>query len=172
MNITGALALILGAIFSTYVFMPKKRVLAYSLDADQPGDHFLFNLAIAPVAILVNLVASLPGAVRALFDGTIHSRVPATALIALGGIVAGTGDSLSRFGITGLFQSGKFLGVVFLFTGFLVSIEVFRDVRIPFTSVRLLTGRHESAAAVRIAAGVESTARSRAADDAEDVEDH
>ncbi|MBE3075594.1 MAG: hypothetical protein IMZ75_11740, partial [Actinobacteria bacterium] len=94
----------------------------------------------------------------------IHSRVPATVLIALGGIVAGTGDSLSRFGITGLFQSGKFLGVVFLFAGFLVSIEVFRDVRIPFTSIRLLTGRHESPAAERIAAGVETAARSRATD--------
>ena len=36
MNITGALALILGAIFSAYVFMPKRRVLAYSLDS-QPA---------------------------------------------------------------------------------------------------------------------------------------
>ena len=62
MNITGAFALILGAIFSTYVFMPKRRVLAYSLDPNQPGDEFLFNLLIAPVAITVNLVASLPGA--------------------------------------------------------------------------------------------------------------
>ncbi len=62
LNITGAFALILGAVFSTYVFMPKRRVLAYSLDPDQPGDEFLFNLLIAPVAIIVNLVASLPGA--------------------------------------------------------------------------------------------------------------
>ncbi len=44
MNITGAFALILGAIFSAYVFMPKRRVLAYSLDPNQPGDEFLFNL--------------------------------------------------------------------------------------------------------------------------------
>ena len=51
LNITGAFALILGAIFSTYVFMPKRRVLAYSLDPNQPGDEFLFNLLIAPVAI-------------------------------------------------------------------------------------------------------------------------
>ena len=34
LNITGAFALILGAIFSTYVFMPKRRVLAYSLDPE------------------------------------------------------------------------------------------------------------------------------------------
>src|SRR5918994_1654788 len=66
LNITGSFALVLGAVFSTYVFMPKRRVLPYSLDPNQPGDEFLFNLLIAPVAIAVNLVASLPGAVGAL----------------------------------------------------------------------------------------------------------
>jgi hypothetical protein len=151
MNITGALALILGAIFSAYVFMPKRRVLAYSLDPNQPGDEFLFNLLIAPVAIVVNLGASLPGAIRALFAGRLHSRVPATLLIAIGGIVAGTGDTLSRFGVTSLFQSGKFLGVLFLFAGFLVSIEVFRTIRIPFTSMTFASGRRESAAARQLA---------------------
>jgi hypothetical protein len=50
-----------------------------------------------------------------------------------------------------LFQSGKFLGVIFLFAGFLVSIEVFRTIRIPFTSITLATGRHESPAAQELA---------------------
>jgi hypothetical protein len=172
MNITGAFALILGAVFSTYVFMPKKRVLAYSLDPNQPGDEFLFNLFIAPVAITVNLVASLPGAVRALLGGTIHSRVPATILIAVGAFVPTLTDGLNRFGSTELFQLGKFLGVVFLFAGFLVSIEVFRDIRIPFTSVRLLSGRHESPAAERIAADVAAAAHSRAASPSEVAEGH
>ncbi len=170
MNITGAFALILGAVFSTYVFMPKKRVLAYSLDPNQPGDEFLFNLCIAPVAITVNLVASLPGAIRALVGGTIHSRVPATILIAVGAFVPTLTDGLNRFGSTELFQLGKFLGVVFLFAGFLVSIEVFRDIRIPFTSVRLLSGRHESPAAERIAAEVVAAAHSRAASSTEITE--
>ena len=44
------------------MFMPKRRVLDYSLDPNQPGDEFLFNLVISPVAITVNFVASLPGA--------------------------------------------------------------------------------------------------------------
>ncbi len=162
MNITGAFALILGAVFSTYVFMPKRRVLAYSLDPNQPGDQFLFNLAIAPVAILVNLVVSLPGAIKALLDGTIHSRVPATILIAIGAFIPTLTDSLNRFGATELFQLGKFLGVVFLFAGFLVSIEVFRDIRIPFTSIRWLAGRHESPAAELIASEVAAAGRSRA----------
>jgi hypothetical protein len=144
LNITGAFALILGAIFSTYVFMPKRRVLEYSLDPDQPGDQFLFNLLIAPVAILVNLVASLPGAVRALLAGRLHSRVPATILIAVGAFVATLGDTLNRFGMTEWFQLGKFLGVLFLFVGFLVSIEVFREIRIPFTSIRLGGARRET----------------------------
>ena len=114
--------------------MPKRRVLPYSLDPNQPGDQFLFNLLIAPVAIAVNLVASLPGAVRALFAGRLHSRVPATILIAVGAFIPTITDSLNRFGSTELFQLGKFLGVVFLFAGFLVSVETFREIRIPFTS--------------------------------------
>jgi hypothetical protein len=137
LNVTGAFALILGAIFSAYVFMPKKRVLNYSLDPNQSGDQFLFNLLIAPVAIAVNLVASLPGAIRALLTGRIHSRVPATLLIALGAFIPTITDSLNRFGSTELFQLGKFLGVVFLFLGFLVSVEVFREFRVPFTRIRL-----------------------------------
>ena len=151
MNMTGAFALILGAVFSTYVFMPKRRVLPYSLDPNQPGDEFLFNLLIAPVAITVNLVASLPGAVRALLTGQIHSRVPATILIAVGAFIPTLTDSLNRFGATELFQLGKFLGVLFLFAGFLVSIEVFREIRVPFTAIRFATRRHESAAAQLVA---------------------
>jgi hypothetical protein len=144
LNITGALALLLGAVFSTYVFMPKRRVLAYSLDPGQPGDQFLFNLLIAPVAITVNLLASLPGAFRALIAGRIHSRVPATILIAVGAFIPTITDSLNRAGATELFQLGKFLGVVFLFAGFLVSIETFREIRIPFTSIRMGGRRRES----------------------------
>lgn len=151
LNITGAFALILGAIFSTYVFMPKRRVLGYSLDPNQPGDQFLFNLLIAPVAIAVNLVASLPGAARALVAGRLHSRVPATILIAVGAIVATLGDTLNRFGMTEWFQLGKFLGVLFLFVGFLVSIEVFREIRVPFTAIRLGGVRREAASAEHLA---------------------
>jgi hypothetical protein len=145
LNITGAFALLLGAIFSAYVFMPKRRVLAYSLDPAQPGDQFLFNLAISPIAIAVNFVASLPGAVRAMFAGQLHSRVPATLLIAIGAFIPTVTDGLVRFGYTEAFQLGKFLGVVFLFAGFLVSSEVFREIRIPFTRIRLAPVRHEEA---------------------------
>jgi MFS family permease len=143
LNVTGAFALGLGALFSAYVFMPKRRVLGYSLDPNQSGDQFLFNLAISPVAIVVNFVASLPGAVRAILTGQIHSRVPATLLIAAGAFVAAGGDSLNRFGITSPFQWAKFLAVLLIFTGFLLSIEVFREIRIPFTGIRLATARHE-----------------------------
>jgi len=146
LNITGAFALVLGAIFSTYVFMPKRRVLPYSLDPEQPGDEFLFNLLIAPVAIAVNFVASLPGAARALITGRIHSRVPATILIAIGAFIPTVTDSLNRFGVTEPFQVGKFLGIVFLFAGFLVSVEVFREIRVPFTSIRIGTARQERVA--------------------------
>jgi len=143
MNVTGAFALVLGAIFSIYVFMPKKRVLGYSLDPEQPFDQFLFNLLISPVAIIVNFVASVPGTLRAFAAGRIHSRVPATILIAVGAFVPSLGDTLNRFGDTAWFDLFKFLGVVFLFLGFLVSVEVFQEVRIPFTHVVLRGGRRE-----------------------------
>lgn len=146
MNITGTFALVLGALFSAYVFMPKRRVLSYSLDANQSGDSFLFNLFIAPVAIVVNFLASLPGALVALVRGRIHSRVPATLLIALGALIVGGADTLARLGSTDYFQLGKLVGVAFLFVGFLVSIEVFREIRIPFTSRVLRGGRRERVA--------------------------
>lgn len=143
LNISGAFSLAFGALFSAYTFMPKRRVLGYSLDPAQKGDYFWFNLLIAPVALTVNFVASLPGAVRALLAGTLHSRVPATILIALGGFVAGGGDALNRFGVTGPFAVAKFVAAVLLLWGFLVSIEAFRDIRIPFTSIRLTRERSE-----------------------------
>jgi hypothetical protein len=143
LNITGGFALAFGALFSAYVFIPKRRVLPYSIDPNQPGDHFLFNLLIAPVALTVNFVASLPGAARELIRGRLHSRVPATILIAAGGFVASAGDSLNRFGITGPFAVAKFIAVLLLLAGFLLSIEAFRELRIPFTKVRLARVRHE-----------------------------
>ncbi len=147
MNIPGGLSLVLGAVFSAYVFMPKRRLLSYSLDPTQPGDQFLFNLLIAVPAIAVNLVASLPGAARELLAGRIHSRVPATLLIALGALVPLVTDSLSVAGSTAISSAGKLVGIVLLLGGFLVSTEVFREVRVPFTSVRLgATGRAQARA--------------------------
>ncbi len=143
MNITGAFALILGALFSAWVFMPKRRVLDYSLEPDQPGEQFLFNLILSPVAISVNFVASLPGAIRALLRGQLNSRVPATLLIALGALVPTVTDSLNRFGSTQLFAIGKLVGAVLLFLGFLASVETFSVIRIPFTSVVLRRARTE-----------------------------
>ena len=143
LNITGGFALAFGALFSAYMFMPKRRVLPYSLDPNQPGDHFLFNLLIALPALTVNFFASLPGAIRDLVRGRLHSRVPATLLIAVGGFVASAGDTLNRFGITGPFAVAKFVAVVLLLAGFLVSIEAFRELRIPFTSIRIGGARRE-----------------------------
>lgn len=146
-NITGGGALVLGAIFSAYVFMPKKRVLAYSLDAGQKFDQFLFNLVISPIALTVNFVASLPGTWRAWRSGGVNSRVPATLLIAVGAVLAGYADSYNRLGATQSYALLKFLTVVFLFVGFLVSIEVFREIRVPFTRVVLRASRTERVSA-------------------------
>jgi len=113
-NIAGALCLVFGAIYSAYVYMPKRRVLPARLGV---------------LAIVPNFFASLPGAIGALFRGGLNSRVPATLLIALGAFIPGVTSGLNRFGVTWSFYLGEFLGVVLIFAGFLVSEEVFRTFR-------------------------------------------
>ena len=130
-NITGAFALVFGAVYSAYIFMPKTRLLRIGT-----GIPVVAQLGRA-IAVVVNFFASIPGAFRAYRAGTLNSRVPATLLIAIGGFIPGWTSGLNRFGITWSFFLGEFLGVVFIFLGFLVSIEVFSDVRLPFTRVVL-----------------------------------
>lgn len=143
-NVTGGLALVFGAIYSAYVFIPKKRIIRYSIQRGQTAGAFARNLLIAPVAITVNFAASVPGAIVALIRGHLHSRVPATILIAIGGFIPSITSGLNRFGDTSLFFLGELLGVVFLFGGFLISIEVFHEFRIPFTG-RVLRSRRAQA---------------------------
>jgi hypothetical protein len=117
-NAGGGLALVFGALYSAYIYMPKRHVLTARL---------------ALVAIFVNFIASLPAAVRALFAGTLNSRVPATILIAAGALVSGATSGLGRFGITWAGYLGEFVGILLILVGFLISEEVFRNVRLGTT---------------------------------------
>jgi hypothetical protein len=126
-NIAGALCLVFGAIYSAYVYMPKRRVLQAKVRTPVIGQ--LYGAA----AVCVNLIASLPGAATALTRGKLNSRVPATILIAAGAFIPGVTSGLNRFGVTWSFFLGEFLGVLLIFTGFLVSEEVFRNVRVGAT---------------------------------------
>jgi len=117
-NIAGALCLVFGAIYSAYIYIPKRRVLAARLGV---------------IAVSVNFIASLPAAVPALFAGKLNSRVPATILIAIGAFIPGLTSGLNRFGVTWSFFLGEFIGVLLIFAGFLVSEDVFRNVRLGTT---------------------------------------
>jgi len=123
-NIAGALCLVFGAVFSVYVYMPKHKVLRGTVRTPVLGQLY------RALAVVVNLVVSLPLAVSALASGRLSSRVPATVLIALGGFVPSVTSGLERFGVTWAFALGELLGVLLIFAGFLVSEEVFR--RLPF----------------------------------------
>ncbi|OGN85147.1 MAG: hypothetical protein A3H36_03760 [Chloroflexi bacterium RIFCSPLOWO2_02_FULL_71_16] len=118
-NIAGAFALVFGALFSAYVFMPKNKVMRGR--TLPPVVAQLYGL----VAVVVNFFASIPRAVAAGKRGELHSRVPATLLIAIGGFIPGVTSGLNRFGFTWAFFLGELLGVLFIFAGFLVSREVF-----------------------------------------------
>lgn len=131
-NIVGAFALVFGAVYSAYIFMPKRRLLRIE------GGPRMSGLMGRGIAVVVNFFASIPDAIRAFRAGTLNSRVPATLLIAVGGFVPGVTSGLNRFGITWSFFLGELLGIVFIFIGFLVSIEVFSDIRLPFTRIVLI----------------------------------
>jgi hypothetical protein len=121
LNVAGALCLVFGALFSAYVYMPKRRVLrARRLPPVVAQGH-------AALAVAVNLLASLPRAAAWLVSGRLNSRVPATLLIAAGGFIPSLTSGLDRFGVTWSFFLGELLGVLLIFAGFLVSEEVFRD---------------------------------------------
>lgn len=139
-NIVGAFALIFGAAYSAFIFMPKRRLIRTD------GRRGVTGVLWRGIAMPVNLVASIPSVWGAFRAGELNSRVPATLLIALGGFFPSIADGLTRFGITwGLFL-GQFIGVLLIFIGFLVSIEVFSDVRLPFTRVVLRRRDHEPTA--------------------------
>jgi hypothetical protein len=128
-NITGAFALVFGAVYSAYIFMPKRRVVRVRTRLP------LVSHVARAVAVTINFAASIPAAIAAGRRGQLNSRVPATLLIALGGFIPGWTSGLNRFGVTWAFFLGELVGVLLIFTGFLVSIEVFSDLRIPFTGV-------------------------------------
>ena len=110
-NAGGGLALVFGALYSAYIYMPKRRAM---------------QARFAVLAIVVNFVASLPGAVTALLRNELNSRVPATILIAVGAFIPGVTSSLNRFGITWSYYLGEFIGILLILGGFLISEEVFR----------------------------------------------
>jgi hypothetical protein len=123
-NIAGALCLVFGAIYSAYIYMPKRRVLRAKVSTPVLAQLY------GATAVAVNFGASLPGAARALLNGKLNSRVPATILIAAGAFIPGVTSGLNRFGVTWSFFLGEFLGVLLIFAGFLVSEEVFRNIRL------------------------------------------
>jgi hypothetical protein len=131
-NIAGAFALVFGALFSAYVFMPKRKLIR-----GRPLPPLVAQVY-GLVAVVVNFFASIPLAIGAARRGELHSRVPATLLIAIGGFIPGVTSGLNRFGFTWAFFLGELVGVVLIFLGFLVSTEVFASrVRLGrFTLVR------------------------------------
>ena len=68
---------------------------------------------------------------------TMPYRVLSNVLIAIGALAPSILTGLIRLGFTSGFFLGQLIGVVFILAGFLVSIEIFSVVRVPFTNVIL-----------------------------------
>ncbi len=71
--------------------------------------------------------------------GQYPRRVVSNVLIAVGAFIPTMATGLSRFGVPRLLYPGEFLGVLFIFAGFLVSVDIVHQFRIPFT--RVVIGR-------------------------------
>jgi hypothetical protein len=104
--------------------MPKRKVLRAKVRTPVLAQVY------GAAAVVVNFVFSMPSAINALLKGKLNSRVPATLLIAAGAFIPGVTSGLNRFGVTWSFFLGELVGVLLIFGGFLVSEEVFRNVRI------------------------------------------
>jgi hypothetical protein len=80
-------------------------------------------------------------------DHRLRSRALANLTIAAGGLVFAASGSLSKyFGMPSVLYLAEFAGTVIIFAGFLLSIEVFDHIRIPFTRVVLKPDRHKRGA--------------------------
>ena len=123
-NVAGALCLVFGAVFSAYVYMPKRKVLRAKVRTPVLAQVY------GAAAVIVNFVVSLPAATSTLMRGKLNSRVPATQLIAAGAFIPAITSGLNRFGVTWSFFLGELVGLLLIFGGFLVSEVVFRNVRI------------------------------------------
>lgn len=64
-------------------------------------------------------------------------RMVSNVLIAVGAFIPGLTSGLSRFGLTSAFFVGELLGILCIFAGFLVSVEVFSTYRIPLVGTVL-----------------------------------
>jgi hypothetical protein len=62
------------------------------------------------------------------------NRLVSNVFIAVGAFIPGLTSGLSRFGVTEPFFIGELLGVVCIFIGFLISVEVFATIRRPSLS--------------------------------------
>ena len=132
----------LGAVYSAYVFMPKRRVIDYDLRSDAGVGAFVRNLADRAVRD-----RRQPGGVDPRRRARARSGASSTAESRRRRSSPSAGSSpRSRAGPIasarpGAFFLGEFLGVVFLFAGFVVSAHVLGDIRIPFTRHRAAPAR-------------------------------
>lgn len=97
------------------------------------------------IAALSNIIGTLAlvgvagwGAWRYFTSRVTWHRAVSNVLIAGGAFVVAAGGALSRFEVTAPFYLTQLLGLGLIFSGFLVSVEVFAHFRLPFTARRSL----------------------------------
>ena len=135
--------LIIGSVYAVY------QVLSAGVDISQlpkAGEIVTGKALPGYVRFPLPMIFNLFGA-GALVLGAVYSalvfwrkrilphRVVSNVVIAGGAFIPSVTGALSRIGLPELFFLGELLGVLVIFIGFLISIEVFEQFKVPFTRV-------------------------------------
>jgi hypothetical protein len=109
------------------------HVTGRALPADVRGMTPFFNVLGAGALI----AGALYSVVLVARERRAASRIISNVLIAAGALSASLGTGLSRFDITWGESLSQLLAVLLIFAGFLISIDVFHQFRVPFTRIVL-----------------------------------
>jgi hypothetical protein len=132
--------LVLGSVYAAYQVLgaPVDATLLPKAGEVVTGQALPGNVRIlTPLFNIFGAGALVVGAVYSAWvfwrRGIMGHRVVSNILIAVGAFIPSLTGVLNRFGFSGLFFLGELLGVVTIFVGFLVSVEVFERRRARLT---------------------------------------
>jgi len=137
--------LLLGSVYAAYLVITAPVDLSqFPRPGEIPTSAPLPQYVRSTLLIVFNSFGTIALVAGALYSAWIFMRkrilphrVASNVLIALGTIVVASGGSLHRAGMPQFFFAAELGGILLIFIGFLVSIEIFEEFKLPFVKVSL-----------------------------------
>lgn len=142
--------LLLGSVYAVYlVFGAPVDVAQLPRGGEVVTGKALPGYVRFPLPVIFNTFGAAALILGAVYTALVFARrrilphrVVSNIIIAVGALIPSLTGLLNRLGLPELFFLGELLGVLVIFIGFLVSIEVFEEFKVPFT--RVTVGRRGS----------------------------